>query len=988
MARHQQPGPLTRHPYAERSTRNRYETRNFRTNSIARGRKPRRTPLLSVKQMQTALRVVQTLERENAALKRQEGEEVWTASPSASLANRRNLRISNDEAFMTSPRGATRIALNEHLESQLEQRPSPMDPPVSPPSTHSPAGSPHRRRSHLKSVAPLTSSLTSPGLGGGDEPPQPALDIVLRSKADIAAVTSKLLRGPSADLSQEWRLHLLSFAASPPPTSPLFERAMRPRGASSWRLKLAAAEQDYDYDTILRSYRVVSEQAAKAAAHPPGSAKVRMALTAREPALPVGELPVADFLPRPSPPLSSRAALPPAKWSKPAESTPRLPPRPLPPPDNSTRSMLPTMLPPVLAGKGVASPARTHAASHAAATRSRVPAELSVGGTAALATNGKASAEVDREGSLDAAEKEETEMEAAEEETEAEAPQEVEGNNFAAAAGEAPSATAAIPEPCRLEPIDLPPSSHSTSLAKMIAARVEPDARADERPTVTLPLLQRGLTASVREVAPARGRVVLAETSDDVQLVLTARPSVRTAIGLETAVEEAKQRGGPRPSEAFKGLIDAAVSKLEETRDEIRRCGELRDARLSAFRACAPLRDALHEIFDLMCSDTAAGGPLREDFFNLHLCLTREGFFGKEKAGTLLTSSPHAYAPPAFVRYLEAGMSVAGGADLEASDSEVAPNDLRTFGGGVKLWRTVLAGGGVSRGLLTFGALEAIAFEIGDAALTHEHKAALKPFDGDVRTSLQAYLDSVIEMKKSIVHVPSKADESITPGRLRRRTVDGTGDGSGLHAAVAAATADARRASQPTTGGGWKGLAGAFKADGVAAFLAAPPPCLKHVWPHPEQHGSEMNRRWTLLKLAVSRDGPISKASAASEFREYCRLVGKGGGGRRASVRLPLSYFDIDRAWRRVPDKNYIDLTFRHEVASRAPISHGCQEVLNEATHADEEQTVCFIKLLDLDCDGLISESDFCKAICSEKVIESIGRLRNKWQEAALALEG
>ena len=114
-----------------------------------------------------------------------------------------------------------------------------------------------------------------------------------------------------------------------------------------------------------------------------------------------------------------------------------------------------------------------------------------------------------------------------------------------------------------------------------------------------------------------------------------------------------------------------------------------------------------------------------------------------------------------------------------------------------------------------------------------------------------------------------------------------------------------------------------------------------------------------------------------------------GGGGRRGSIRLPLSYVDVDRAWRKMGDKNYVDLTFRYEVASRAPIANGCQEVLEDALRSDAEQTICFIKVLDRDCDGQISESDFCAAVCSDdKLSDTLSRLRERWQAAALALEG
>ena len=75
--------------------------------------------------------------------------------------------------------------------------------------------------------------------------------------------------------------------------------------------------------------------------------------------------------------------------------------------------------------------------------------------------------------------------------------------------------------------------------------------------------------------------------------------------------------------------------------------------------------DALREVFDVL-SDADAGGLRRDDFFNLHLCLSREGFFGSEKAGTLLASYPYAYAPPVWYRYFKSGFSGASG-DNKAS---------------------------------------------------------------------------------------------------------------------------------------------------------------------------------------------------------------------------------------------------------------------------------------------------------------------------------
>ena len=126
----------------------------------------------------------------------------------------------------------------------------------------------------------------------------------------------------------------------------------------------------------------------------------------------------------------------------------------------------------------------------------------------------------------------------------------------------------------------------------------------------------------------------------------------------------------------------------------------------------------------------------------------------------------------------------------------------------------------------------------------------------------------------------------------------------------------------------------AKKAFGLKGLVAAavqqsrPPERLrlKHAWPDPSSHAAEISRRTSLLKLALSeREGKIDKGTAANEFREYCRLLGVRSG--RA-----LSYLELDKAWRRIDDKNYIDLTFRYAVAAREPKSNGCAEVLLDAS--------------------------------------------------------
>ena len=979
---------------------------------------------------------------------------------------------------------------------------------------------PHRPPSSHKTPQHKLNSLASPRLSrdtdDSDTSNHRRLDIVLRSKGDVVLTTSSKVPSANAQLPHWWRWHLHDIASQPTPMGANAYAPRRPRGASSWRVKVAAAEEE--------------------AAETPRAQRV--ALSARE-----HSLPVADTLPQP--PRSSRAALSPPRElllelqasrvvpvaSGKSLAAPRHHPRPLlakviaaqrPPERHAERhTVLLTSTcgstdlagsPRAAAPLDLVAPSDLMAASRAGDDdesmdedsfgMSRLSAALEAVDKdaeeeeelAALARQEAAEREAAEQAAAEqlvaeqaaeqavaeqaaaeqvaadqaaaeqaAAEEAAAEKAAAEEAVAVAAAEQAVAEEAAAAAAEqaaaeqaaaalaavaAATATAesgaaavggapagnststSVPTPCK----GLPPSL-AARLAKNTTGPASPALLGVPSPLVpsavvlpggTSPMMQRRPSLSStpvpsQSVSPRawrRPKLAVLKLENDVSLLLTARPSARTARGLEEALEEAKQRAGPRPSEAFQKLIEAAASKLEETREELRRCAGLRAARLDAFRECDPIRDVVSEIIALM-SDEAAGGPCRDDFLNLHFTLTREGFFRREYAGTHLTSAPYAYAPPSYAHYLDGG-GAGGGEETTGFSESGGNNDLRVFCEGVQLWRTLLANGGVEEGILTYSVLEAITFELADASLTHAHHGTLKPFGGDAKTSLQAYLDAVISLKKTITHVPAPAAESSTAPspavlaagrRPRRGTVDGA---IGLRAAVQAATdaheksPRARRASQPTAqparrpskegpdkepspgaglGGGWSVLKKALKAEGAVALAApAPQPILKHVWPHPEAHRSEMNRRLSLLRMAVSRNGPATKESAAGEFREYCRLIGKGGGGRRGSMRMAMTYYDVDKAWRRMSDKHYIDLTFRYEVAARTPIAKGCNAALSNAHHADEEQTACFVRLLDQDCDGKISESDFCQSMCNANLMDSISTMRDRWQAAAIQL--
>lgn len=137
-----------------------------------------------------------------------------------------------------------------------------------------------------------------------------------------------------------------------------------------------------------------------------------------------------------------------------------------------------------------------------------------------------------------------------------------------------------------------------------------------------------------------------------------------------------------------------------------------------------------------LCVIYDTGAPRRLDFLNLHLCLTREGYLESNRGGIAIASYPYCFAPPTYVQYLGGQWpreSVAddqnddvadniwgdgdggdtgngGGADAAADGGEHTPWDH-----GIRLWRLLLARGGVQDGLLTLDALTEALFELADA---------------------------------------------------------------------------------------------------------------------------------------------------------------------------------------------------------------------------------------------------------------------------------
>jgi len=158
---------------------------------------------------------------------------------------------------------------------------------------------------------------------------------------------------------------------------------------------------------------------------------------------------------------------------------------------------------------------------------------------------------------------------------------------------------------------------------------------------------------------------------------------------------------------------------------------------------------------------------------------------------------------------------------------------------------------------------------------------------------------------------------------------------------------------------------------------------LVHTWPSPARLAGEMSRRLNLVHTAVARGGDkgASKEAASKEWRAYCAKVGR-------KPTKPLPYAMMDKAWRGMDGKEYDGLTFRYAVVGREA-GGSSNEVLHDARNADAEEMLCFLRTLDADCDGKVSEADFCQVVLggTEAALASVRDMDERWQAAALALE-
>lgn len=180
-------------------------------------------------------------------------------------------------------------------------------------------------------------------------------------------------------------------------------------------------------------------------------------------------------------------------------------------------------------------------------------------------------------------------------------------------------------------------------------------------------------------------------------------------------------------------------------------------------------------------------------------------------------------------------------------------------------------------------------------------------------------------------------------------------------------------------------LSSLSSSSAVAPASASVAPRLKHAWPSGLGQLGELTRKLGMLQTAVRRTAegvPAAKAPAKA-FQAYCARANRPKGS--------LSYEDLDRAWRHMEGAEYSGLTFRHAVAARPSISRGCQQVLIDAKCSDTEQTICFMKMLDRDCDGRISEKDFAYTMSHCHTpwwrASTLMGMEERWHAAAVALE-
>ena len=403
---------------------------------------------------------------------------------------------------------------------------------------------------------------------------------------------------------------------------------------------------------------------------------------------------------------------------------------------------------------------------------------------------------------------------------------------------------------------------------------------------------------------------------------------------LEQVLEQAKA-AGMREGD----LITNAEKSLVALRKDFHRCAGKRLERLGKFQRCRPMLSACSLLFDAAChgqhqttssddgaaddvkASATAGTISQASFMDLHLGMTRAGCLNPQEVGSVSSQFPFCYASPHYVRYLDGQWPSGGTEEMELPAHEGAgssASDLAPWDDGVLLWRLLQHVGLVRNGRVSFEAFVQIAFELVDAHVVVS-QLGIDKSDGPTDTSqvlvgAQAYtpLQAYLNVLTRIVH----GTVLLEPTRLRHTWPR---PDSGV-----ATTAVPRKLSVPH-----------------AAIL----------------YNSSLQQQFDVRQGLACHKG-ITRAAITAEWRKYRGVLGLGRSGK-------LTFGQLDRAFRRMEDKYHKRLCYRFAL-NACTIEGVVDEIRQRARWADADETLCFLRWLDRDGDGMLSQRDFCSALLAD----------------------
>ena len=226
----------------------------------------------------------------------------------------------------------------------------------------------------------------------------------------------------------------------------------------------------------------------------------------------------------------------------------------------------------------------------------------------------------------------------------------------------------------------------------------------------------------------------------------------------------------------------------------------MRETRQKAFIRSADIARVLRRLYVAVSTTSQTSGghvraPRRSGFLDLHLCLVSEGYLNESAAGAETAVFPYCYSPPYWSEYKLAQTTSSGtqcDGELETTEGASVPelgaggqamrdehavehgsktaaelSFIATWDVGLLAWRLLQARGGVKRfaHILTFDGFRCAMFDLADAHLTHAQRDVLTPFNGDVKTYLQTYLDFVHKLVETCL-APLDSDGGVSSGYM------------------------------------------------------------------------------------------------------------------------------------------------------------------------------------------------------------------------------